>query len=140
MESRGRSDGKAGKKSRVLIGFIGSCDKITEDAGMRKYSGIPEILEEYMAESGSAERWVTVWELRERFGFARQQCTGVARFLRRLHEGAFRQYPFIVLKIERAPASTPRDMRVCRYLIKRREYPSAQQKRTERLETTHETQ
>ena len=140
MESRGRSDGKAGKKGRVLIGFIGSCDKITEDAGMRKYSGIPEILEEFMAESGSTERWVTVRELRERFGLVRQQCTSVARFFQRLHEGAFRQFPFIVLKIERAPADIPRDMNVYRYLIKRREYYSAQRKRTELLETIHETQ
>ena len=140
MESRGCSDGKPGKTGRVLIGFIGSCDKITEDAGMRKYSEIPEMLEEYMAESGSTERWVTVRELRERFGLVRQQCTSVARFFQRLHEGAFCQFPFIVLKIEHAPAYTPRDMKVCRYLIKRREYYSAQRKRTEQLETIHGTQ
>jgi hypothetical protein len=30
---------------------------------MRKYSGIPELLEQYMKETGSDEGWITVCEL-----------------------------------------------------------------------------
>lgn len=84
---------------------------------MRKFAGVPEMLEEYMAEKESTACWVTVGELRNRFGFPRYQCTSVSRFLRRLHEGAFREYPFIVEKIEQNPTRTKRDSRVSRYLV-----------------------
>ena len=47
---------------------------------MRKYPGIPELLEVYMQEQGSAERWVTVQELRDRFGLTRYQCNTISGF------------------------------------------------------------
>ena len=49
---------------------------------MRKYPGIPELLEQYMQEQGADERWVTVQELRDRFGLTRYQCNTVSGFLR----------------------------------------------------------
>lgn len=88
---------------------------------MVKYSGIPDMLEMYMAEPGSTERWITVGQLRQRFGFSRKQCTGVSRFLRRLHEGAYRQFPYIVQRIERDPGCKPQETGVLRYLIRQRD-------------------
>ena len=40
---------------------------------MRKYPGIPELLETYMMEKAADERWVTVQELRDRFGMSRYE-------------------------------------------------------------------
>ena len=38
---------------------------------MRKYHGIPELLEAYMEENAADERWITAHELRNRFGLTR---------------------------------------------------------------------
>ena len=74
---------------------------------MNKYPGIPELLEAYMQEQGSAERWVTVQELRDRFCLTRYQCNTVSGFLRRLEFGPFGQFPFIVAKITRENGENP---------------------------------
>jgi hypothetical protein len=106
---------------------------------MSKYSGIPEMVEEYMAESGSTERWVTVHELRNRFGLTRLQCSTVSGFLRRLQQGTFVKFPYIVQKIEQVSTSTPstpRKMRVSRYFLKFRECNTARQRQTQLKETT----
>jgi hypothetical protein len=87
---------------------------------MRKYPGIPELLETFMQEQGVAERWVTVQELRERFGLTRYQCNTISGFLRRLEFGSFGQYPFIVAKIIREGGGNPSDPKKCRYLLKLR--------------------
>ena len=71
---------------------------------MRKYTGIPELLEQYMEEHGTDERWITVRELCERFGLTRYEANSVSGFLRRLESGPFREFPFIVLRIERTDA------------------------------------
>jgi hypothetical protein len=103
---------------------------------MRKYSGIPEIVEEHMTESRSTERWVTVQEIRNRFGLTRVQCTTVSGFLRRLRQGSFVRFPYIVQKIERVPADTQRKMRVRRYLLKLRESVTSRHRRTRLQDTT----
>jgi len=87
---------------------------------MANYTGIPEMLETFMAESGRSECWVTVSQLRQRFGFSRERCTSVSRFLRRLHEGTYRQFPYIVRSIERNPACKSPEVGVLRYHVKRR--------------------
>ena len=50
---------------------------------MRKYPGIPELLEIYMEENAADEQWVTVQELRDRFSLTRYQSNTVSAFLRR---------------------------------------------------------
>ena len=90
---------------------------------MRKYTGIPELLEQFMIEQGCEERWVTVKELRDRFGLTRYQCNTVSGFLRRLEFGAFGQYPFTVLRIERVPGEGPAAPPKCRYFITRKDQP-----------------
>ena len=87
---------------------------------MKKYPGIPELLEQYMAENESDERWITVNELRDRFSLTRYQCNTVSGFLRRLAAGSFGKCPFIVQKIERTEGKNPSDPKKCRYFIKRK--------------------
>lgn len=87
---------------------------------MKKYNGIPELLEQFMQAQGSSEQWVTVQELRDRFGLSRYQCNTVSGFLRRLHAGTFGQCPYIVLRIELIPRISPSHPPKYRYLVKRR--------------------
>jgi len=96
---------------------------------MKKYQGIPELLEAYMEENAVDERWITAHELRDRFGLTRYQSNTVSAFLRRLEVGPFRMYPFIVAKIAQEEGENPSDPKKCRYLLKLREYNTARQKR-----------
>ena len=88
---------------------------------MKKYSGIPELLEQYMVENNFNERWVTVQELRKRFGLTRYQYNTISGFLRRLEFRSFGQCPYIVLRIERAEKIKTSDPPKCRYLVKRKD-------------------
>jgi hypothetical protein len=87
---------------------------------MNKYPGIPEILEQFMEEQGTDDRWVTVKELRDRFGLTRYQCNTVSGFLRRLEFRSFGVFPYIVLRIEQAAGTSSSDPPKCRYLVKRK--------------------
>ena len=97
---------------------------------MKKYQGIPELLEAYMEENAADERWITAHELRDRFGLTRYQSNTVSAFLRRLEVGPFRQYPFIVAKIAQEVGETPSDPKKYRYLLKLRVGASASQRQT----------
>ncbi|MCK9632233.1 MAG: hypothetical protein M0R30_11415 [Methanoregula sp.] len=88
---------------------------------MRKYPGIPELLEQFMEEQGANDRWVTVQELRDRFGLTRYQCNTVSGFLRRLEHGSFGRFPYIVIRIEHEVRLNPSDPLKCRYLVKRKD-------------------
>ena len=88
---------------------------------MRKYAGIPELLEQFMQEQQAEERWITVQELRDRFGLTRYRCNTVSGFLRRLEFGSFGRFPYIVMRIELASGQYPADPPKCRYLVKRKE-------------------
>jgi|GEM_PF-843608 len=92
---------------------------------MRKYQGMPELLEQYMGEQGSGEQWVTVQELRDRFGLTRYQCNTVSGFLRRLEFGSFGRFPFIVARIEKTEGTNPSDPPKCRYLVQEKEVHGA---------------
>lgn len=107
---------------------------------MRKYPGIPELLEEYMEENMADERWVTVQELRERFGLTRYQCNTISGFLRRLESGPFGQFPFIVASITREDGENPSDPKKCRYLLKLRVQYSLQRKQMKPVEAIHGSQ
>jgi hypothetical protein len=88
---------------------------------MRKYPGMPELLEQFMQEQETEECWITVQELRYRFGLTRYQCNNVSGFLRRLKSGSFGRFPYIVVRIEQAGATHPSDPPKCRYLVKRKD-------------------
>ena len=104
---------------------------------MKKYQGIPELLEAYMEENAADERWITAHELRDHFGLTRYQSNTVSAFLRRLETGPFRQYPFIVAKIAQQEGEKPSDPKKCQYLLKLRECNTARQKRKNLLDLTN---
>jgi hypothetical protein len=88
---------------------------------MNKYPGIPELLEQYMEENDSSERWITVNELRNRFNLTRYQCNTVSGFLRRLEFGSFGQFPFTVISIGLSDGEKPSTPKKYRYLVKRKD-------------------
>lgn len=73
-----------------------------------------------MLEQGAGEHWVTVHELRDRFGLTRYQCNTVSRFLQRLEFATFGRFPYIVARIEHSGGVTPSDPPKSRYLVKRK--------------------
>jgi hypothetical protein len=89
---------------------------------MGRYSGIPELLEQFMNENEADERWITVHDLRDRFNLTRYQCNTVSGFLRRLKFRTFGRYQFIVIKIERVDGANPSDPKNCRYLVRRKNW------------------
>jgi hypothetical protein len=91
---------------------------------MRKYPGMPELVEQFMQEGGADEQWVTVQELRDRFDLNRYKCNTISGFLRRLHGGTFGRCPYIVARIEPVEKMTPSGPQKCRYLIKRKSKPA----------------
>ena len=95
---------------------------------MRKYSGVPELLEAYMVENASDERWITAHELRGRFGLTRYQSNTVSAFLRRLRARPFGRFPYIVVKIEHEAGKNPSDPKKCRYLLALREHAPERQR------------
>ena len=95
---------------------------------MKKYPYIPEMLEAYMREMESDERWITVHELRDHFGLTRYQSNTVSAFLRRLRLGPFGRFPFIVARIERLNGKNPSDPKKSRYYLKLRECLPVQRK------------
>jgi hypothetical protein len=97
---------------------------------MKKYQGIPELLEAYMKENAVDEMWITAHELRDHFGLTRYQSNTVSAFLRRLEFGPFRQYPFIVAKIAQEGGKNPSDPKKSRYLLQLRVGASAPQRQT----------
>ncbi|MDD1691527.1 MAG: hypothetical protein LUQ66_12825 [Methanoregula sp.] len=107
---------------------------------MNKYPDIPELLEAYMVESATDERWVTAQELRNHFGLTRYQSNTVSAFLRRLRFGPFGRFPFIVERIEQQMGENPSDPKKSRYLLKRREYHAIQRKQIRQPEPLYDTQ
>jgi len=92
---------------------------------LRRYDGIPELLDRFMENQGARERWVTVQELRDSFGLTRYQCNTVSGFLRRLECGPFGRFPYRVLRIEQVAGCHPSDPPKCRYLVKRKDLVAA---------------
>lgn len=87
---------------------------------MNRYNGIPELLEQFMEEEEVTERWVTVQELRDRFGLTRYQCNTVSGFLRRLRFGVFGRFPYIVLHVRQDSGNSAYSPRTARYLVYRK--------------------
>jgi hypothetical protein len=98
---------------------------------MKKYKGVPELLEAYMEEKAADKRWITVHELRDHFGLTRYQSNTVSAFLRRLSLGPFGRFPFVVAKITCEECENPSDPKKHRYFLTLRGCFSANQRRRE---------
>jgi hypothetical protein len=87
---------------------------------MKKYPGIPDLLEQSMQEQGADERDVPLQELRDWFGLMRYQGNTVSGFLRQPEFCPFRQFPDSVTNIPREECKNPSGPKKCRYLLEHR--------------------
>jgi len=87
---------------------------------MTKYDGIPELLSRFMETDGAAERWVTVREVRDRFGLSRSRSSTISGFLRRIEFTSYRHFPYVVRKVELLERESPSAPLRYRYLLAKR--------------------
>lgn len=87
---------------------------------MARNREVPELLEKFMDECGTSERWITVAEFRTYFALDEQYSSAISGFFRRIHQGSFFSCPYRVERIEKTSIETPQRRTIKRYLIKRR--------------------
>lgn len=88
---------------------------------MVHYFDIPELVAQYLEEVGEFPQWVTVKDIRTRFQLEREWSSTVAGFLRRIGNGPFIGYPFMVVKSERIRDKTRSTGILRRYLVQKRD-------------------
>jgi len=87
---------------------------------MTRHPEIPELLEEYMKAGGSAERWVTVRELRLFFQLEESAGPAFSGFLQKIFHGPFVSCRYKVARIEKFQDETPPYRIIRRYLVRER--------------------
>ena len=85
-----------------------------------RFNELPDLLEQYMEENGSDERWVTVQEFRDRFNLTWENGHIIAAFLCGLMYKPIFKFPFIVYRVERIKTQYRSQIAPNRYLVKRR--------------------
>lgn len=79
---------------------------------------IPELLDAFMAASGTSERWITVYEFRMHFHLDESYATAISGYLRRIYRNSMGKNRYYVGKIEKIPVKTPQQRMMTRYLVK----------------------
>ena len=99
MESRGHGDGKPGQNSGVIKGDLFLA--LGEESSVTNYDCIPDLLEQYMMETGTSEQWITVRKFRQYFQLSDDCSHSVSGFLYKIYKQPFSQFPYVVARIER---------------------------------------
>lgn len=107
-----------GKKT---IGRIAGNPKII--AAMDRTHEIPELLDVFMAASGTSERWITVYEFRMYFHLDESCATAISGYLRRIYRNSMGKNQYCVAKTEKIPVKIPQRRMMTRYLVKKRPAP-----------------
>jgi hypothetical protein len=81
---------------------------------------VPELLEQYMAASGSAECWVTVREIRSFFQLDESTGPALAGFLQKIHHGSFFTCRYRVARMEKFQDAAPPYRIIKKYLVQER--------------------
>ena len=84
---------------------------------------IPELLDAFMAASGTSERWITVYEFRMHFHLDESYATAISGYLRRIYRNSMGKNRYCVERIEKIPVRIPQRRLMTRYLIKKRPSP-----------------
>jgi hypothetical protein len=87
---------------------------------MTHHPEFPELLEQYMESSGSAECWVTVRELRSFFQLDNSAGPAFSGFLQKIHHGQSFSCRYKVARIEKFRDKTPPYRIIKKYLIQKR--------------------
>ena len=87
---------------------------------MNRSEDISGLIEQFLWELDGDHHWITVREIRGRFGLTRNQAKNISVFLKRLSYKPFCDYPFIVCRIERVRGQSRSETTTLRYLVRRR--------------------
>jgi len=87
---------------------------------MTHHPEVPDLLEQYMEASGSAECWVTVRELRLYFQLDESAGPALSGFLQKIHHGSFLTCRYKVARMEKFRDTTPPYRIIKKYLIQER--------------------
>jgi len=81
---------------------------------------IPELLDQYMEDSGRSEQWITVQEIRSYFQLAKSNGPAISGFLSKIHHGPFFTCRYKVTRIEKFRNTTPPYRIIKKYLVQER--------------------
>ena len=87
---------------------------------MTRYPEVPDLIEQYMDDTGAPSRWITVRDIRTRFSLDETAGPAVAGFLQRLSSGPVATCPYRVSRIEKYVDNVPPYRIICRYLVEKR--------------------
>jgi len=87
---------------------------------MARNKEIPELLEQYMAQFGETEQWITVQEFRTYFQLDEFFAPAISGFLRRIYHGPFCSCNYRVERMEKIVVKIPQRRLIIRYLVKKR--------------------
>lgn len=90
---------------------------------MHRHPEVPELLEQYMEASGTAECWVTVRELRTFFRMDEATGPAISGFLQRIHHGPFHACRYRVTRMEKFRDTAPPYRIIKKYLVQARPLP-----------------
>jgi hypothetical protein len=86
------------------------------------YNGdVPALLEQFMEESGTTRRWVTVHEIRSYFNLDETVSPAISGFLQRNYSGTFLSFPYRVERMEKVTLDAkPHPRTIKKYLVSKR--------------------
>jgi hypothetical protein len=87
---------------------------------MTRHPEIPELLEQYMEDSGRSVQWITVQEIRTYFQLADADGPAIYGFLKKIHDGPFFSCRYKVARIEKFQDTTPPYRIIKKYLVQER--------------------
>ncbi|MCK9632238.1 MAG: hypothetical protein M0R30_11440 [Methanoregula sp.] len=87
---------------------------------MIRHPEVPDLLEQYMEATGSAERWVTVREIRLFFQLDESAGPALSGFLQKIHHGPFISCPYKVARMEKFRDTAPPYRIIKKYLVQER--------------------
>lgn len=87
---------------------------------MNRHPEFPELLEQYMVESGRSVQWITVQEIRTYFHLADSDGPAISGFLSKIHHGPFFTCRYRVARMEKFRDTTPPYRIIKKYLVQER--------------------
>jgi hypothetical protein len=87
---------------------------------MSRYPDIPDLLEQYMEDSGRSEQWITVQDFRMHFQLAESYGPAISGFLGKIHHGPFVSCRYKVIRMEKFRDTIPPYRIIKKYLVRER--------------------
>ena len=87
---------------------------------MSPHPEVPDLLEQYMENSGRSDQWITVKDFRTYFQLAESDGPAISGFLGKIHHGPFFSCRYKVARIEKFRDTIPPYRIIKKYLVRER--------------------